>query len=70
MSNHIDLQGSLREVLLTVTGILSDAVNLDLPEPDMTVDQKFSAAEALSASAGIFRSWAGDFRKIARSEAA
>ncbi|KNY17724.1 hypothetical protein AKG11_05195 [Shinella sp. SUS2] len=63
----IDLQGSLREILFTVTGLLADAVDLDLPEVDMVEEQKVSAAEALKRCAEIFEAYAGDFRKATRS---
>ena len=62
------LQGSLAEIIDTVTRILGKAVDLNLPEVDMTIDQKESTALALKECAGIFQAYAGDFRKIARSD--
>ncbi|MCA0341243.1 MAG: hypothetical protein LCH99_16135 [Proteobacteria bacterium] len=64
------LEGSLREILFTVTGLLADAVDLDLPEMDMVTEQKVSAAEALKRCAEILEAYAGDFAEIARAEAA
>lgn len=68
--NGIDLQSSLREALVIITGILADAVDLNLPEPDMTTDQKQEAAAALFECADILRAYAGDFAEIASSERA
>ena len=67
MSND-DLQGSLTEIIQTVTRILGNAVDLILTEPDMTTEQKEDAAAALRECAGIFQAYAGDFAEIARSE--
>lgn len=63
-------QDSLSEIIQTVGRTLGEAVDLELPEPDMTTDQKRDAAAALKDCADIFRAYAGDFRKIARSERA
>lgn len=69
MSNE-SLQGTLSEVIQTATRILAEAVDLTLAEPDMTTEQKEDAAAALKECASVFNAYAGDFRKIARSERA